>query len=231
MQLEPVDHRQHRDQREHRAAAGRAGPAADRGTRAAAAGRRRAAAPSPARRAGRPSPTRSAASSDPAQQRPDRAAHREAGDPDADRRPCAGRGSRNMLRISDSVDGARVAPAMPSSARVAISIPALVENAASTDATPNAAAPISSRRRRPIRSPRVPIVISEPGDQEPVDVDDPEQLRAAGPQVRADGRHRQVQHRQVHRVEQAGQRDHGEPDPFAPRCSRCGHGRAPCASV
>ena len=72
-----------------------------------------------------------------------------------------------MLRISDSVDGAMVAPATPSSARVAISIAALVEKAASTEATPNAAAPISSRRRRPIRSPSVPIVISDPATMNP----------------------------------------------------------------
>ena len=72
-----------------------------------------------------------------------------------------------MLRISDRVEGASVAPATPSSARVAISISALVENAASTEATPNAAAPISSSRRRPIRSPSVPIVISEPATRNP----------------------------------------------------------------
>ena len=72
-----------------------------------------------------------------------------------------------MLRINDSVDGAMVAPATPSSARVAISISALVENAATTDATPNAAAPISSSRRRPIRSPSVPIVISDPATRKP----------------------------------------------------------------
>ena len=77
------------------------------------------------------------------------------------------RASRNMLRISDSVDGAMVAPATPSSARVAISISALVENAAATDATPNAAAPMSSSRRRPIRSPSVPIVISDPATRKP----------------------------------------------------------------
>ena len=75
--------------------------------------------------------------------------------------------SRNMLRISDSVEGASVAPATPSSARVAISIAALADQAASTDVTPNAAAPISSSRRRPIRSPRVPIVISEPATMNP----------------------------------------------------------------
>ena len=126
------------------------------------------------------------------------------------------RGSWNMLRISDSVDGASVAPAMPSSARVAISISALVENAASTEADaergradqqqPPAADAVAQRAHRD----------QQAGDQEAVDVDDPEQLRAARPQVRAQRRQGEVQHRQVHRVEQAGQRDHGQPDPFAP---------------
>ena len=50
------------------------------------------------------------------------------------------RGSRNMLRINDRVEGAGVAPAMPSKARVAISISALDENAVRTDAAPKAAA-------------------------------------------------------------------------------------------
>ena len=76
-------------------------------------------------------------------------------------------GSVNMLRVSDRVDGARVAPATPSSARVAISISALVEKAASTEATPKAAAPISRSRRRPMRSPRVPMVISDPATINP----------------------------------------------------------------
>ena len=72
-----------------------------------------------------------------------------------------------MLRISESVDGARVAAATPRSARAAISIAALSEKAASTEAAPNAAAPIRSSRRRPIRSPRVPIVMSEPATRKP----------------------------------------------------------------
>jgi hypothetical protein len=59
-----------------------------------------------------------------------------------------------MFRINARVEGARVVPAIPSSPRPAISISALVENAASTDATPNAAAPEGSSLRRPIRSPR-----------------------------------------------------------------------------
>lgn len=72
-----------------------------------------------------------------------------------------------MFRMSDSVDGATVAPATPRIARDAMSIAALFEKAASTDAAPNAAAPISRRRRRPIRSPSVPIVISDPATRNP----------------------------------------------------------------
>ena len=72
------------------------------------------------------------------------------------------RGSGNMTRIRASVEGMSVAPATPRSARAAISISGLVENAASSEAAPNAAAPISSSRRRPTRSPSAPIVISEP---------------------------------------------------------------------
>ena len=77
------------------------------------------------------------------------------------------RGSANMFEISDSVEGASVAPAMPSAARAAISISALVENAAMTDAAPNAAAPHMSRRRRPMRSPSVPMVTSSPAMRKP----------------------------------------------------------------
>jgi hypothetical protein len=69
--------------------------------------------------------------------------------------------------MSESVDGASVAPAMPSNARVAISIGAVRENAARTDAMPNAVAPISSSRRRPMRSPSVPIVMREPATRKP----------------------------------------------------------------
>jgi hypothetical protein len=76
-------------------------------------------------------------------------------------------GSWNMLKISDSVDGARVAPAMPSSARLAISISGLVENAAATETRPKAAAPLSSSRRRPIRSPKVPMVTRNPATMNP----------------------------------------------------------------
>ena len=72
------------------------------------------------------------------------------------------RASRNIVRMSDRVEGMSVAPAMPSSARAAMSIAALVAKAASTEAHPKAAPPASSSRRRPMRSPSAPMVISAP---------------------------------------------------------------------
>lgn len=60
---------------------------------------------------------------------------------------CRCLGSGNMLKISDSVEGASVAPAIPSSVRLVISICGLVDRAANTETTPKAAAPSSSRRR------------------------------------------------------------------------------------
>ena len=76
-------------------------------------------------------------------------------------------GSVNMLVISERVEGASVAPARPSTAREKISISALREKAARTEAAPNAAAPISNSLRRPIRSPSVPIVIRNPATMKP----------------------------------------------------------------
>ena len=76
-------------------------------------------------------------------------------------------GSWNMWKISDRVEGARVAPASPSRARAAISDSALGENAASSDTAPKALAPIISSLRRPMRSPRVPMVIRDPATKNP----------------------------------------------------------------
>jgi len=76
-------------------------------------------------------------------------------------------GSWNMWKISDRVEGARVAPATPSRARLTISDSAVGENAAPSDTNPKAVAPISSSLRRPIRSPRVPMVISDPATKNP----------------------------------------------------------------
>ena len=77
------------------------------------------------------------------------------------------RWSLNMLKISARVDGARVAPAIPSSARLTMSISGDVEKAASSESRPNAAAPMRSSLRRPIRSPSVPIVIRKPATMKP----------------------------------------------------------------
>jgi hypothetical protein len=72
-----------------------------------------------------------------------------------------------MLRTSASVDGISVAPAMPRTARVPMSAPASWAYAEATDAIPNAVPPISSRSRRPMRSPSVPIMISNPASTNP----------------------------------------------------------------
>jgi hypothetical protein len=61
--------------------------------------------------------------------------------------------------MRDSVEGAIVAPAIPSRARAAMSISALVANTAAIDDTPNAAAPNNMTRRLSMRLPSVPIVI------------------------------------------------------------------------
>jgi hypothetical protein len=65
------------------------------------------------------------------------------------------------------------------------------------------------------------------GHHEPVHVDDPQQLRARRLQVLAQRGDGEVQHRQVHHVQQAGQREDGEADPLAPTGPlrrRGGHG-------
>ena len=124
-------------------------------------------------------------------------------------------GSWNMLRISASVEGIRVAPAMPSTARAAISISALSAYAAATDAG-------AERRRADQQQPAAADPVAErahgdqqPGQHEAVDVEDPQLLGGAGLQVRADERDREVQHRHVHRDQQQRQHQHGQPDPFA----------------
>ena len=76
-------------------------------------------------------------------------------------------GSWNMWKISDNVDGARVAPAIPSAARLRMSISGVVEKAASSDVAPKAAAPASSSLRLPIRSPSAPIVTRQPATKKP----------------------------------------------------------------
>ena len=128
--------------------------------------------------------------------------------------------SRNMLRIRESVEGASVAAARPSSARVTISISTLVEKAASTERDaegsgpdeeqPAAADTVAERAHRD----------QEAGQHEAVDVGDPEKLGARGLEIRGQRGHRQVEDGQVHRVQEAGQGDHSEPDPLPPPGAR-----------
>ena len=75
--------------------------------------------------------------------------------------------STNTVRTSARVEGINVAPATPSSARAAMSISADWACAARRDAALNSTAPHSSRRRRPIRSPSEPIVMSSPASTNP----------------------------------------------------------------
>jgi hypothetical protein len=77
------------------------------------------------------------------------------------------RSSVKMLLIRARVDGATVAPATPSRARAAISTSTDGANAAINEAAPKITAPISSNRRRPIRSPTLPIVINNPAMTKP----------------------------------------------------------------
>jgi hypothetical protein len=76
-------------------------------------------------------------------------------------------GSVNMPRSSARVDGASVAPPMPSSALATMSSSAFGAYAASTEAAPNAAAPMRSSLRRPMRSPSAPIVNRRPAIRKP----------------------------------------------------------------
>ncbi|GMA36599.1 hypothetical protein GCM10025876_28030 [Demequina litorisediminis] len=71
-------------------------------------------------------------------------------------------GSGKTLRISDRVEGIRVAPATPRSSRAAMSISGLDAVAARIEAAPKPVAPISRRRLRPMRSARLPIVTRRP---------------------------------------------------------------------
>ncbi len=60
-----------------------------------------------------------------------------------------------------------VAPETPISALLTISISELVEKAARTEVMVKAMAPVKSKRRLPIRSPKLPIVISDPARKKP----------------------------------------------------------------
>ena len=209
------DQRHHRDERQRDRDAGSNGPGA-RVARLGDEGERRRHEDDDQRHvdAGTPSPTRSArAGSRPRRGRAtappeNMAAHAAM----AVRRS---RASSKMLRISDSVEGMRVAPKKPSSARPAMSISGLGaegrqrrrraesdgaghEQAATADAVAEAA-----------------HGDEQAGQHQRVDVDDPQQLVAARTQLAADLGQRERQHGVVDRDEQHGQHQHGQRGPFA----------------
>ena len=135
-------------------------------------------------------------------------------------------GSSNIAKISDSVDGAIVAPATPRSARLAISIVGrcgergedrgAAECRGADEQHPPPPDPVAERAHRD----------EEAGDHEAVDVEDPEQLHAARPEVAADGGHGQVEDREVHDVEQAREREDGKAEPLAAPARVARPGRA-----
>ena len=71
-------------------------------------------------------------------------------------------GSGKMLRIRDRVEGISIAPKKPSAARPAMSHSALGAKAVAAETAAKPTLPIRSRRRRPIRSPRLPMATSRP---------------------------------------------------------------------
>ena len=69
--------------------------------------------------------------------------------------------SLKTLIKMDNVDGMIKAPAIPNTARQMISIIVEMDKAAPSEPNPKSARPISKRRFRPKRSPRVPVVINK----------------------------------------------------------------------
>ena len=121
---------------------------------------------------------------DPADGRSGDPAERETGDPDPDGGTallCMG----NIVRISDSVEGASVAAATPRTARAAINISALVEYAAAVEVQPNATAPISNSAPTADAVAETAHRDQTSREHESVDVDDPQQFGAAWLEVRA----------------------------------------------
>jgi hypothetical protein len=142
-----------------------------------------------------------------------------------------------MLRISESVEGASVArgDAEQGAGRDEL-VSALVEKAARTEAMTEGGGADQQEL-----APAYPVAERAHGDQrardeEAVDVDDPEELRRGRLEIDAELRDREIEHGEVHRIEQAGQGDHGQPQPVPARrlgrgCRHLGggrHRRCPC---
>ena len=96
-----------------------------------------------------------------------------------------------------------------------MSISGLVEKAASNEADREARGAAEEELASADAIPERAHGDEQAGHQEAVDVDDPEELRARRSQLRTDPRDGEVEHGQVHRVDERGQRQHGKTDPFA----------------
>ena len=124
--------------------------------------------------------------------------------------------SRNRFMIRDNVDGVSVAPAIPRSARAATSIagPASVRGEDRRDA---------ERGRTGQQEPPASDAVAQraggdeqAGDQETVDVHDPQLLGAGGTEVRGQVWQREQHDEGVERDEKRRQGQHGEANPLPP---------------
>jgi hypothetical protein len=123
------------------------------------------------------------------------------------------RSSAKTVRRIASVEGMIIAPPMPSSARAAMSCSGDSETAPNTDAPAKRTNPMHNSRRRPTRSPRVPIATSSPARTSEYGVDDPQQLGRARVEVGGKRRQGDVEDGVVHREQQQAHGEHGEDGP------------------
>src|SRR6266567_6085646 len=117
--------------------------------------------------------------------------------------------SGNIVRIRARVEGIKVEPATPRTARARISTGAEGANAASSELSPKpAAGPVAYCAHRQ----------QQAGQHETVDVEDPQLLDRARAQVLGDERRGEEQDGHVHRHDHQRQAEHAQRDPLPPAC-------------
>ena len=127
-------------------------------------------------------------------------------------------GTWNIGRISESVDGPSIAAPTPIRPRQTIRLVAFTDSAAPIDASPKTAAPRGSSAPAAEPIGQHTHGQQQTGDQEHVDVGDPQQLGRARSQVRGEGGQGEVQQVGVDRDEQAGHGQQTKAEPVtAPR--------------
>jgi hypothetical protein len=126
----------------------------------------------------------------------------------------------------DSVEGMIMAPPAPSAILAAMSCSGVRASAATTAATANATSPAPSSRRRRC-GPQPGHRDEQRGEDEPVGVDDPQQLGALGARSAASVGQRDVEDRRVDGDEQQARGQDGEHEPAVAGALRgVGHGVA-----